>query len=80
MAYAEVLHGPLYLPEPAYDLWVAGRLAEILGVPEDGTRVEIIGGENVVSPGPRVGHGKIVHEVLSRNLPFRMPRSYFRAR
>jgi hypothetical protein len=31
MAYAEVLRGPLYLPEPAYDLGVAGRLPEVLG-------------------------------------------------
>jgi len=58
MEHPETLH--LFLPEPAYDLWVKGELREILGVPDDGTRVEIIGGEIVVSPCPRSGHNVIV--------------------
>lgn len=38
------------LPEPAIDLWRAGRLGDVLGVPDDrGIRVEIIGGEVVLT-------------------------------
>lgn len=38
------------LPEPAYDLWCAGRLGEVLGIPEDRhVRIEIIGGEITLS-------------------------------
>jgi len=38
------------LPEPAYDLWRAGRLGEVLGIP-DGRHlcIEVIGGEIVLS-------------------------------
>jgi Uma2 family endonuclease len=63
MPHAEIMH--IVLPEPAYDLWVAGELHEVLGVP-DGTRVEIIGGEIVVSPSPQIGHNKLVYEVSKR--------------
>lgn len=63
MEHTEFLHTQVSLPGPAYDLWVAGKLAEILGVPDDGTRVEIIGGEIVVSPGPKSGHNVIVATV-----------------
>lgn len=49
------------LPERAYDLWVEGRLLEALGIPDDKrTRVEIIGGEIVVSPAPFLDHAYIV--------------------
>jgi Putative restriction endonuclease len=52
------------LPDDPYDLWVEGRLREALGVPDDkSTRVEIIGGEIVVSPGPLVDHAYIVTDV-----------------
>lgn len=38
------------LPEPAYDLWCAGRLGEVLGIPESRhVHIEIIGGEIVLS-------------------------------
>lgn len=38
------------LPEPAHDLWRAGRLGEVLGIPDDRrVRIEIIGGEIVLS-------------------------------
>lgn len=60
MPHAEIMH--FFLPEPAYDLWVAGELEEILGVP-DGTRVEIIGGEIVVSPVPNFGHAGIANDI-----------------
>ncbi|HEU5331517.1 MAG TPA: Uma2 family endonuclease [Actinocrinis sp.] len=53
------------LPEPPYELWVKGELARHLGVPEDGhNRVEIIGGEIVVSPGPLIDHAKITTEIV----------------
>ena len=61
MEHAETMH--LFLPEPAYDLWVAGELNEVLGVPDDGTRVEIIGGEIVVSPLPYFEHAVIANEI-----------------
>ena len=63
MEHAEVLHAQVFLPEPAYDLWVVGELGEILGVPNDGTRVEIIGGEIVVSPVPNFGHAGIANDI-----------------
>lgn len=38
------------LPESAYDLWCAGRLGEVLGIPESRHAcIEIIGGEIVLS-------------------------------
>ncbi|GAA0328336.1 Uma2 family endonuclease [Actinoallomurus spadix] len=51
------------LPDTPYDLWVRGELADFLHLPDDGTRVEVIGGEIVVSPGPTVGHNGIVQDI-----------------
>lgn len=51
------------LPDDPYKLWLHGELAEAMGVPNDGSRVEIINGEIVVSPGPRVGHNVIVQDI-----------------
>jgi Uma2 family endonuclease len=48
------------LPDTPYNLWVRGELADYLNLPNDGTRVEVIGGEIVVSPGPTTGHNKII--------------------
>jgi hypothetical protein len=69
-----VLHQYLELTEPAYDLWVDGRLLEELGIPDDRrTRVEIIGGEIVVSPAPYFRHAAIATEIqksfFRRELP-----------
>ena len=59
-----MLHQHLLLSEPAYDLWAEGRLLEELGIPDDKrTRVEIIGGEIVVSPGPLVDHAFIASDI-----------------
>lgn len=59
-----MLRQHLLLSEPAHDLWVAGRLLEELGIPDDKrTRVEIIGGEIVVSPGPLVEHAFIASDI-----------------
>jgi hypothetical protein len=52
------------LPERAYDLWLRGELEAALGLSEDNTtRVEIIGGEIVVSPGPFFNHALIITEI-----------------
>lgn len=52
------------LPGRAYDLWVEGRLLEELGIPDDKrTRVEIIGGEIFVSPGPLLHHAGIIADI-----------------
>ena len=59
-----MLRQHLMLSEPAHDLWVEGRLLEELGIPDDKrTRVEIIGGEIVVSPGPFVDHAFIASDI-----------------
>jgi hypothetical protein len=52
------------LPERAYELWLKGELLEKLGIRDDGkTRVEIIGGEIVVSPGPLIDHAGIATDI-----------------
>lgn len=62
MGYPAIAH--YTLPGRAYDLWVEGRLLEALGIPDDKrTRVEIIGGEIFVSPGPLLHHARIVADV-----------------
>jgi Uma2 family endonuclease len=58
------------LPEPAYDLWVKGELLEAMHIRDDGrARVEIIGGEIVVSPGPLFQHARVatdIHNAVAR--------------
>jgi Uma2 family endonuclease len=57
-------HLELELSEPAYDLWIDGRLHGELGIPDDGRyRVEIVGGEVVVSPVPPLAHAGIVGDI-----------------
>ncbi|MDL4771481.1 MULTISPECIES: Uma2 family endonuclease [Thermomonosporaceae] len=51
------------LPDTPYNLWMRDELFEVLRLPHDGTRVEIIGGEIVVSPGPDYAHNAIVQDV-----------------
>lgn len=64
MGVPVVLHEQLELSKPAYELWLEGRLHKELGIPDDGrTRIEIIGGEIVVSPGPLFHHARIVTEI-----------------
>jgi hypothetical protein len=48
------------LPDTPYALWESGELHDLLLLPHDGTRVEIIGGEIVVSPAPPPQHGVII--------------------
>lgn len=63
MSIAAVAHHHHALPDTPHNLWVRGELARHLHLPDDGSRVEIIGGEIVVSPGPTVGHNGIVQDV-----------------
>jgi hypothetical protein len=51
------------LPDTPYNLWLRDKLAEQLHLPNDGTRVEVVGGEMVVSPGPTYDHNLIVQDV-----------------
>jgi len=58
------VHQRLNLSAPPYELWVRGELLDELGIRDDGrVRVEIIGGEIVVSPGPTIDHAGIVGDI-----------------
>ncbi|MEV5705173.1 Uma2 family endonuclease [Actinoallomurus sp. NPDC052274] len=65
------------LPDTPYDLWVRGELAGFLHLPDDGTRVEVIGGEIVVSPGPTLAHNLIVSDISDRFAEVRATRPGF---
>jgi Putative restriction endonuclease len=62
-----ILRRHFELSEPAYELWKNGRLHDELGIPDDRrTRIEIIGGEIVVSPGSHtLGHAHVLSEIQS---------------
>lgn len=51
------------LPDTPYNLWLRDELADHLHLPGDGTRVEVVGGEMVVSPGPTHEHNLIAQDV-----------------
>ena len=51
------------LSDTPYALWVRGELADELHLPDDGTRVEVIGGEIVVSPAPVFRHNLIAKAI-----------------
>ncbi|TDV42703.1 Uma2 family endonuclease [Actinophytocola oryzae] len=61
MSVAAVAH--FMLPDSPYAMWVRDELAGYLHLPKDGTRVEVIGGEIVVSPGPSVDHNGMVRDI-----------------
>jgi Uma2 family endonuclease len=63
MSVMAVIHRHSELPDDPYDLWMRDELADILDLPHDGTRAEIIGGEIVVAPGPKLAHSLIVSAV-----------------
>ena len=57
------VHQRVCLSAPPYQLWVRGTLLEELGIRDDGSvRVEIIGGETVVSPGS-VDHADVLGDM-----------------
>jgi Uma2 family endonuclease len=51
------------LPDSPYNLWVRDELADHLHLPDDGTKVEVVGGEIIVSPGPDYGHNAIIEDI-----------------
>ncbi|TYC72801.1 Uma2 family endonuclease [Streptomyces sp. CB01881] len=51
------------LPDSAYAMWVRGELDDYLRIPDDGTRVEVVGGEFVVSPAPVFAHAVILSSI-----------------
>lgn len=57
------VHHHRELPDTPYNLWMRDELADVLDLPHDGTRVEIVGGEINVSPGPDMAHNFIVQDV-----------------
>ncbi|MFD0408659.1 Uma2 family endonuclease [Kitasatospora sp. NPDC127116] len=54
------------LPDSPYAMWVRGELQGYLRIPDDGTRVEVIGGEFVVSPAPAVTHAVFLSHIERR--------------
>ncbi|MEV0581773.1 Uma2 family endonuclease [Nonomuraea sp. NPDC050310] len=56
------IHGPILVPDSPYRMWVDGTLDDYLRVP-DGSRVEIIDGEIVVSPAPITRHNHAVRHL-----------------
>ncbi|WP_220133775.1 Uma2 family endonuclease [Nonomuraea soli] len=56
------MHGPVLLPDSPYRMWLEGTLDDYLHVP-DGSRVEIIDGEIVVSVAPGVPHAYIAETI-----------------
>jgi hypothetical protein len=52
----------IVLPDTPYALWVDGALDGLLHLPET-SRVEIIGGEIVVSPAPQFRHGMLIDRI-----------------
>ena len=51
------------LSDTPYALWVRGELADELHLPNDGTRVEVVGGEICVSPSPTLDHNYILDDI-----------------
>ncbi|GAB3985293.1 Uma2 family endonuclease [Actinoallomurus acanthiterrae] len=64
-------------PDTPYDLWVRRELADFLRLPDDGTRVEVIGGEIAISPGPTLTHGLVIGDINDRFAEARATRTEF---
>ncbi|MFJ9442738.1 Uma2 family endonuclease [Kitasatospora sp. NPDC101235] len=60
-----VASGQWTLPESPYALWARGELDEHLGLPEM-LRVEVIGGEFVVTPYPPFAHAAMLRRISER--------------
>ncbi|MCP9954116.1 Uma2 family endonuclease [Actinomadura madurae] len=50
------------MPDTPYNLWVRRELGDYVDAPE-GSRIEIIEGEVVVSPAPGIAHGNILRHI-----------------
>jgi len=68
------------LPASPYDLWVRGDLADCLHIPDDGTRVEVVWGEIVLSPAPDLSHNGIVCDVQDAQVIARLANASYRWR
>ncbi|TDD38507.1 Uma2 family endonuclease [Actinomadura sp. KC06] len=66
MSTLATVHHRRELPDTPYNLWMRDELADVLDLPHDGTRVEIIGGEIIVSPGPDYGHNAVIRGIQQR--------------
>ncbi|WP_165495282.1 Uma2 family endonuclease [Actinomadura roseirufa] len=66
MSTLATAHHHLELPDTPYNLWMRDELAELMNLPHDGTHVEIIGGEIVVSPGPDYAHNAIIRSIQQK--------------
>ncbi|TMR18689.1 Uma2 family endonuclease [Nonomuraea turkmeniaca] len=76
MTIAVITPHEVVLPSSPYQMWVDGELHDYLHIPHDGSRVEIIDGEIVVSPGPRLMHQVICSEITEIIGRARMDASY----
>ncbi|MFD9593790.1 Uma2 family endonuclease [Kitasatospora sp. NPDC059973] len=65
------------LPASPYAMWVRGELEAYLRIPDDGTRVEVIGGEFVVSPAPVYLHAGILTDIQEAVLSARVADAAF---
>lgn len=61
MGVAAVAH--YTLSDTPYALWARGELAGEINLPNDGSRVEVVGGEIVVSPSPTLDHNYILDDI-----------------
>ncbi|WP_344893654.1 Uma2 family endonuclease [Actinomadura meridiana] len=66
MSTLAIAHHHHELPDTPFNLWMRDELTDVLDLPHDGTRVEIIGGEIIVSPGPDYGHNAVVRGIQQR--------------
>lgn len=55
--------GEMVLPATALELWDRGELHDLLNLPHDGTKVEIIDGTIVVTTAPHFGHNSIATQI-----------------
>ena len=51
------------LPDTPYALWARGELDRFLHIPDDGTQVEVIGREIVLSPPASIPHNRIAYTI-----------------
>ena len=63
MSIAEVHMDQIVLPDTPYAMWRRGELDDYLHAPE-GSKVEVIGGQIVVSPPPALPHNVIIQDVV----------------
>jgi Uma2 family endonuclease len=65
VSIATVPQHDVVLPDTPYAVWARGELHDYLRLPHDGTRVEIIGGEIVVSAAPDFEHNNMIIDIAN---------------